>query len=96
MSAKQFATIVVITFIVGIVWLVADIIFNTKASIPDNPQLNTLLEPINPNFNSRVLELIDQEVPITDTIPISRRSTPQVQPTETEIQSATQGGELKP
>lgn len=96
MSSKQFAAIVVITFIVGIIWLVSDIIFNTKASIPDNPQLNTLLEPINPNFNSRVLELIAGEVPGTDTIPVSRESTTVAQPTVTGTQTATPGGQIRP
>lgn len=62
MTGKQFATILTITFIVGMVWLISDIIFNTKPSIPANPQLETLLKPINPNYDSRVLEVIDQEV----------------------------------
>lgn len=44
------------------VWLVSDIIFNTKASIPISPNLQTLLEPINPNFNPRVLEIVNSEV----------------------------------
>lgn len=96
MSSKQFATIVVITFIVGIIWLISDIIFNTKASIPDNPQLNTLLEPINPNFNSRVLEVIAEEVPSTDTIPTSQGSAALTPVTETAIQTATPGGVLLP
>lgn len=62
MSGKQFAIIVTITFIVGMVWLISDIIFNTKPSIPVSPKLETLLQPVNPNFNSRVLDIIDQEV----------------------------------
>jgi hypothetical protein len=63
MNNKQFATLVSITFLVGMMWLIADIIFNTKASIPVSPKLQTLLEPLNPNFNPRVLEIIDKEVP---------------------------------
>lgn len=62
MTGKQFATILTITFIVGMVWLVSDIIFNTKPSIPANPQLEILLKPINPNYDPRVLEVIDKEV----------------------------------
>lgn len=62
MSGKQFATIITITFIVGMIWLASDIIFNTKPSIPASPKLETLLEPINPNFNPRVLKIIDKEV----------------------------------
>lgn len=62
MSGKQFAIIVSITFIVGMIWLISDIIFNTKPSIPLNPKLETILQGVNPNFNSRVLEMIDKEV----------------------------------
>lgn len=95
MSAKQFAIIVVITFIVGIIWLVSDIIFNTKASIPDNPKINTLLEPINPNFNPRVLKLIDEEIPLTASIPVSRGSGA-LTPPETTDQPPTRGGQIRP
>lgn len=95
MSSKQFAVIIVITFIVGIIWLVSDIIFNTKASIPDNPKLNTLLEPINPNFNPRVLKLIDEEIPITASIPVSRGSGA-LAPPETATQTSTRGGQIRP
>ncbi len=77
MSGKQFATILVITFIVGIIWLVSDILFNVKPSIPENPKLNTLLQPINPNFDPRVLQTIDEEVVEPDSVPRpSTRATP--------------------
>lgn len=62
MNSKQFAMVVGITFFVGMVWLVSDIIFNTKASIPISPKLETSLEPVNPNFNSRILDIIGTEV----------------------------------
>lgn len=71
MSGKQFATILVITFIVGIIWLVSDILFNVKPSIPENPKLNTLLQPINPNFDPRILQTIDEEVVDSNSIPRS-------------------------
>ncbi len=72
MNSKQFAMIVGITFFVGMVWLISDIIFNTKASIPISPKLETSLEPVNPNFNSRVLDIIGTEVSETGVdIPIS-------------------------
>lgn len=93
MNSKQFATIVVITFIVGIIWLVSDIIFNTKASIPDNPKLNTLLQPINPNFNPRILNLIEKEVPL-QAPPVSRLPDASILP-ETQIPASTGGGTLK-
>ncbi len=62
MNNRQFTTVAIITFLVGMVWLAADIIFNTKASIPISPKLESLLEPVNPGFNARVLEVIDKEV----------------------------------
>lgn len=62
MSTKQFAILISITFVVCMIWLGADIAFNTKASIPVSDKLQTLLEPVNPNFNPRVLEIIEKEV----------------------------------
>ena len=61
MTSKQIVTVIVITFFVGMIWLIADIIFNTKASVPISDKLQVLLEPVNPTFNARVLEKIDQE-----------------------------------
>lgn len=71
MSGKQFAVIVVITFIVGVIWLVSDIIFNTKPSVPVKPEMETLLQPINPNFNPRVLNIIAQEVSSPNNQPLA-------------------------
>lgn len=77
MNSKQFATVVIITFIVGMIWLATDIIFNTKASIQISDKLQVLLEPVNPNFNARVLEIIDEEtlstnaVKTSDPVPVS-------------------------
>lgn len=82
MRNKQFLTLIIITFFVGMVWLIADIIFNTKASIPISDKLQTLLEPVNPNFNARVLEIIDKEtldqslVPVSEVAPISSSTDP--------------------
>jgi hypothetical protein len=75
MKNKQFAVIASITFFVGMVWLIADIIFNTKASIPISDKLQTLMEPVNPTFNARVLEIIERQtldrssITVTDAIP---------------------------
>jgi hypothetical protein len=62
MNNRQFAILISITFLVGMVWLISDIIFNTKASIPVSPKLQTLLESVNPNFNARVIKIINDEV----------------------------------
>lgn len=61
MNSRQFLIVVIITFVVGMVWLIADILFNTKASIPISDKLQSSLEPITPTFNARVLEIIQSE-----------------------------------
>lgn len=71
MNSKQFMIVVVITFIVGMVWLVSDIIFNTKASIPISEKLQSSLEPINPTFNSRILEVIGSETMSTSEVAVN-------------------------
>ena len=98
MSGKQFAVIVIITFIVGMIWLVSDIIFNTKASISVSPQLETALQPVSPNFESKTLEVIAREVSGEDLI-----ETPQapiapivpITPSPAASQRATQSANLR-
>lgn len=87
MSGKQFAIIASISFVVGMIWLVADIIFNTKPSIPVSPKLEVLLQAVNPNFNSRILEIIDKEVIDINQIQSSKSSSnpsPGTNPTATQ------------
>lgn len=95
MTGKQFAVIATITFIVGMIWLVSDIIFNTKASIPVSPQLETALSPLNPSFNSRILDLIGQEVSGVDleAIPVPKNIT--TIPSPSIEQSSTGSGQLQ-
>ncbi len=88
MTSRQFAIIAGITFFVGMVWLFADIIFNTKASIQISPKLQTLLEPVNPNFNSRVLEIIDKETLDITAITVSE-PIPSAEPSEVPIPTPT-------
>lgn len=87
MNQRQFALVLTITFFVGMVWLISDILFNTKASIPVSDKLESLLEPINPNFNPKVLKDIEE---ISDT----NSKKPALLP-ESENQSTT-AGELQP
>jgi hypothetical protein len=58
MNKKEFIIVLVATFIAVMVWLVADILFNTKASVPISPKLQSLLEPISPSFDGRILEQV--------------------------------------
>ena len=74
MNNKQFAIVAAITFFAGMVWLISDIIFNTKASIEISPKLQSSLESVNPNFNPRVLQIIEAEV--SEPGPVALQSTP--------------------
>lgn len=81
MNNKQFAIIFSITFFVGMIWLVADILFNTKASIPVSPKLEAAIEDVNPTFNTRVLDIINKEtlgkndITLTESPPVPETST---------------------
>lgn len=87
MNSKQFAIVATITFLVGMAWLVTDIIFRTKASIEISPKLQSLLEPVTPNFDSKVLDIIEQEtldkstVTIPSPSPITASPNPDIEST---------------
>lgn len=54
MSGKQFFYIVIATFITVVIWVVLDIVHTrSQAQIP--PEINQLLEPVNPNFDQEVI-----------------------------------------
>lgn len=57
MSKKQFIFVLICTFIVVVIWVIADLI-HTKPSVPLNPKLETLLDQINPQFDQAVLEQV--------------------------------------
>jgi len=83
MNSKQFVIVIVITFFVGMVWLITDIIFNTKASVPVSPKQQTLLESVNPNFNEQILEKISKETLDKKLIPDSEATAALPSPTPT-------------
>lgn len=62
---KQFVIVVIITFIVIIVWIIADII-HTKPSVPLNPKLEVLLAPISPNFDQKIISQIKEVTPVEE------------------------------
>lgn len=76
MNSKQFATVLVITFIVGMFWLIADIWRNTKASIPVSDKLQATLEQVNPTFNGRVLQTIQSETLSKNDIQVTTPAVP--------------------
>jgi hypothetical protein len=98
MNRNQFLTVVVITFIVVIVWVIADILFNTKSSLPPNPNLPSLLEDVNPTFNSEALNRISEKdsVPPLISLPESKQvKTPTQESTGSSIIIATDSALLR-
>ncbi len=57
MNRREFFIILSITFFVFILWIVSDII-HTKPSIPQDPKLPQVLEPVRPEFDTEALDLI--------------------------------------
>lgn len=55
MTGKQFLIILIFTFITVIIWVTLDIIQSRNALVP-TPEVQQLLENINPNFDTSVLE----------------------------------------
>lgn len=68
MTNRQFVVVIIITFIVIVIWIVADIL-HTKPSVEVNPKLTTLLTPINPNFDPKVISQIKEVIPVGDIEP---------------------------
>lgn len=58
MNRKEFVILLIITFFVIMLWLIFDIFFRTKTSVELDPALQTLLEPISPDFDTEAINLI--------------------------------------
>lgn len=93
MNNRQFLIVISITFIVIIIWIIADIL-HTKPSIEVNPKLTTLLTPVDPNFDSKVISQIKDLTSIDDlqttdfkTISVSTSSAvqPKITPNQTPL-----------
>jgi hypothetical protein len=65
MNNKQFLIIIVVTFIVIIIWIITDIV-HTRPSVEINPKLSTLLSPLNPSFDPKIIDQIKEVTPVTD------------------------------
>lgn len=57
MNRKEFVIILIITFLVIMVWIVAEII-HSKPSVSTDSKLQGLLDPVDPNFDQSILEKI--------------------------------------
>lgn len=60
MNRKEFVAILIITFLVVMVWIIVEIALS-KPSVPVDPKLNSLLDPIDPLFNQETLGKIKQK-----------------------------------
>lgn len=60
MVKKELIIILVATFIVVMAWIVFDIIHSIKSKRTVSPDLQTALEPIDPNFDTVTLDTISK------------------------------------
>ena len=60
MTKKEFIIVLVITFIATMVWVISDIIFNTKPSVIIDAKLQSSLEDISPSFDNKILDQISK------------------------------------
>jgi len=87
MNKKEFIVVLIFTFISAMIWIVADI-YHTKSSIPDDPRITTLLEPVNSTFDQDSLNLVRSHNPLiqVETIPLPPpQPTPQITPSPSVI-----------
>lgn len=57
MTKKEFYIIAIITFITILSWVIFDII-HARSKIEPSAEIQEVLEPINPEFDSQALELL--------------------------------------
>jgi hypothetical protein len=68
MPNKQFVLVTIVTFIVIVIWIIADVL-HTQPSVQVDPKLTTLLTPISPNFDQKVISQIKEVTPVEDLTP---------------------------
>lgn len=55
MTRKEWLIAAILTFITIVAWVVFDIL-HTRAQVEISPKLQEVIEPINPELNTKVLE----------------------------------------
>lgn len=55
MKGKQFLYIVIATFLTIIIWVVLDIV-HARSKVQTQPEIQKLLEPVNPYFDQEVMD----------------------------------------
>lgn len=54
MSGRQFLYIIIATFITVLIWFGVDII-HSRSKVEISPEIQKLLEPVNPNFDQTLI-----------------------------------------
>ena len=70
MNRIEFVLVLLFTFFVIVVWITSDVILATPqtAEDPKVQKLPSMLEPLSPNFDTKTIEIINnQKLPVADT-----------------------------
>lgn len=54
MTGKQFLVIIIATLITVLIWFAVDI-YRSKTQVKISPEVQQLLEPVNPNFDPNLI-----------------------------------------
>src|SRR6188768_1670474 len=84
MNRIELVLVLLFTFFVIVVWITSDVIL-VKPNTPEDPKIQSMLEPLTPTFDSKAIELINstkleqpvREVQVPTPIP---QPTPQLSP----------------
>ncbi len=57
MKKKEIAVLITLTFIVIVIWIIAEIV-HTKPSVPIEADIQKLLEPVEPTFDQEIIDQI--------------------------------------
>lgn len=55
MTRKEWLIAAILTFVTLCAWVIFDIL-HTRAQVEISPKLQEVIEPIDPNFNTKILE----------------------------------------
>ena len=98
MNRIEFVLVLLFTFFVIVIWVTSDVIL-VRPNLPDDPKIQTLIEPLNPAFDAQALELVANTRPDTTTPLATPRPSPtpiatpepsaSVRPTPTAIPTPT-------
>lgn len=56
-DSKEFLTLVILTVLVILIWIASDI-YRTRTNVELTPNLQKVLEPLNPDFDKQTLDFL--------------------------------------